>query len=135
MYSACSLLFLSFSLFFRVLVLLSHSLENCVFDPNETIDRRKDGFFLSAFDQLFFLEETKRISMRARRRPVNSVCVVDRAFLSLLCFSSFNCFDNQHCFLPSCSLFCESTDLFKWFFLFSLEFFKRTHVLILTYVL
>jgi hypothetical protein len=61
-----------------------------------------------------FLHETKRIYMRA---AACEQCVRGRSHLFL--FSSLDCFDNQHPFLPSIIFLCAHTHTsFHMFFVF-----------------
>jgi hypothetical protein len=83
-----------------------------LFYKNET--KKKPKLLLSSFDKIvcFYMKSSE---FSCARRPVNSVCVVDRIFSSL--FGSLDCCDNQHQFLPSIIFLCGHTHIFSYVFL------------------
>jgi hypothetical protein len=111
--------FLSVLLFFFCLIFLK-----VFFYKNET---KKNHFcHLLIYIVCFYMKPKEFI---CARRPVNSVCVVDRSVFCSL-FSSLDCFDNQHQSLPSIIFLCVHTHIISCFFVFFSSFEAHTHIIL-----
>lgn len=126
MYSACSKLFLSLSVLFFFSVSFSWNFLCFLLYKSETAQ----SHFCHLSINCLFPHQTIKIYMRAAACE-QCVCVVDRSSF----FVSWDCFDNQHQFLPSIIFLCvfTHTDLFIDCFCSLFNFWNiHTHTLIYT---